>query len=218
VAKKDYYSILGVTKEANEAEIKKAYRRLAVKYHPDKNPNNKKAEEEFKKITEAYYTLGDAARRKEYDNLCRSGAYTGNFSSAQGFDFSDFLRNFSGGGESSSDSMYGDIFQDIFSGIGHSGGNRRTYYYSADGQALNQRQHSAPQEIESDIKATLPIPAKLASGGGEAKFTLSSGKNITLKIPRGIKNGQKMRLREQGEICPHCNHKGDLIITIKINK
>jgi len=216
VAKEDYYSVLGVAKEANEAEIKKVYRRLAVKYHPDKNPNNKKAEEEFKKITEAYYTLGDAARRKEYDNLCRAGAYTGNFSSSQGFDFSDFLRNFSDGGESSSDSMYGDIFQDIFSGRSHPGGASRAYYYSADGRVLNQRRGGSPQEIESDIKATLPIPAKLASGGGEAKFTLSSGKNITLKIPRGIKNGQKMRLAGQGEICPHCNHKGDLIVTIKI--
>ena len=215
MAKEDYYSVLGVKKDASSAEIKKAYRRLAVKYHPDKNPNDKKAEETFKKISEAYYSLGDARRRKEYDNMRRAGAYTGNFSSAQGFDFSDFIKNFSGGGGFSSDSEYGDIFQGIFSSGGRRGA-QRTYYYSSDGEMLNQRGNSVSQEVDSNIKANLPIPAKLASAGGEAKFTLSNGKNITLKIPRGIKNGQKMRLREQGGKCPHCRHKGDLIITIKI--
>lgn len=215
MAKEDYYSVLGVKKDSSAAEIKKAYRRLAVKYHPDKNANDKKAEEKFKKISEAYYSLGDETRRKEYDNMRRAGAYTGNFSSAQGFDFSDFIKNFSGGGGFSSNSEYGDIFQDIFSAGGRRG-TRRTYYYSSDGHALNQRGYSAPQEVESDINAVLPIPAKLASQGGEAKFTLSSGKNITLKIPRGIKNGQKMRLAGQGGKCPHCRHKGDLIITVKI--
>ncbi|MBL7073052.1 MAG: DnaJ domain-containing protein [Candidatus Omnitrophica bacterium] len=215
MAKEDYYSVLGVKKEASAAEIKKAYRRLAVKYHPDKNANDKKAEEKFKKISEAYYSLGDEARRKEYDNMCRAGAYTGNFSSAQGFDFSDFIKNFSGGGGFSSGSEYGDIFQDIFSARGARGA-QRTYYYSSDGEMLNQRGYRTSQEVDSDIKATLPIPAKLASAGGEAKFTLSNGKNITLKIPIGIKNGQKMRLRAQGGKCPHCKHKGDLIITIKI--
>ena len=215
MAKEDYYSVLGVKKNASSSEIKKAYRRLAVKYHPDKNPNDKKAEDKFKKISEAYYSIGDAGRRKEYDNLCSAGAYTGNFSSAQGFDFSDFIKNFSGGGGFSSNSEYGGIFQDIFS-AGPRSGARRSYYYSSDGQALNQRGYRAPQEVESDINAVLPIPVKLASAGGEAKFTLSSGKNITLKIPRGIKNGQKMRLAGQGEKCPHCKHKGDLIVTIKI--
>jgi len=214
LAKEDYYSVLGVKKDASAVEIKKAYRRLAVKYHPDKNPNDKKAEETFKKISEAYYSLGDEARRKEYDNLCRAGAYTGNFSSAQGFDFSDFIKNFSGGGFSSN-SEYGDIFQGIFSS-GARRGASRTYYYSSDGHAVNQRGYRAPQEVESDINAVLPIPVKLASAGGEAKFTLSSGKNITLKIPQGIKNGQKMRLAGQGGKCPHCKHKGDLIITVKI--
>ena len=71
MSEKDYYSILGVKEDASEAEIKSAYRKLALKYHPDKNPGDKKAEETFKKISEAYYTLGDPKRRKEYDNLRR---------------------------------------------------------------------------------------------------------------------------------------------------
>ena len=102
----DYYSVLGVSEDASDTEIKKAYRKLALKYHPDKNPGDKKAEEKFKKISEAYYALGDAKRRKEYDNLRRMGAYTGDFSSAQGFDFSEFAKHFSGGGRGFSSSQY----------------------------------------------------------------------------------------------------------------
>ncbi|MFH1395597.1 MAG: DnaJ domain-containing protein [Candidatus Omnitrophota bacterium] len=214
MAKEDYYSLLGVSKDASDAAIKKAYRKLAVKYHPDKNPGDKKAEEKFKKMSEAYYTLGNAKRRKEYDLLQSQGAYTGNFSSQQGFDASDFFRNFSGeGGGFSSNSMFGDVFQDLFSRAGR--GKSRTYYYSSDGQPVDDWSQVSQKE-NTDINATLPIPEKLSTCGGEAKFKLSNGRNITLKIPKNTKNGQKMRLRDQGEVCSHCGHKGDLIVTIKI--
>ena len=113
MAGKDYYDILGVKEDASEAEIKKAYRKLALKYHPDKNPGDKKAEEKFKEISEAYYALGDKERRAKYDNLRKMGGFTGDFSSAQGFDFSEFLKQFSGGGGSfSSGSIFDDIFGD----------------------------------------------------------------------------------------------------------
>ena len=71
-------------------------------------------------------------------------------------------------------------------------------------------------EVDTDVNAVLPIPKNLAEKGGEARFNLSSGKNITLKVPKGTKNGQKLRLRGQGENCPCCKHKGDLMVTIKI--
>ena len=96
--------LLGLGNTASLKDIKKAYRKLALKYHPDKNPGDKKAEESFKRISEAYYTLGDEKRRREYDELRRLGAYTGDFSSAQGFDFSDFSKHFSGGGRGFSSS------------------------------------------------------------------------------------------------------------------
>ena len=213
----DYYSILGVKENASEAEIKKAYRKLALKYHPDKNPENKKAEETFKKISEAYYALGDQKRRKEYDNLRRMGAYTGDFSSAQGFDFSEFLKGFSGDGRGfSSNSMFGDVFEGLFSGAGRTGKRGGyTYYYSAAGRPESGRKE-AHAGVDTDTKAVLPIPGDLAKKGGEAKFKLATGKNITLKIPAGIKSGQKMRLAGQGEKCPYCRHKGDLIVTIRI--
>ncbi|MEA3489777.1 MAG: DnaJ domain-containing protein [Candidatus Omnitrophota bacterium] len=219
---KDYYSVLGVKEDASEGEIKKAYRKLALKYHPDKNQGDKKAEEMFKKITEAYYTLGDPKKRKEYDNLRRMGAYTGDFSSAQGFDFSEFLKQFSGGEGFSSGSMFGDIFGDVFSGSGVRGRKGGyTYYYSAGGRPGGGGQtgyRDTGSEVDTDVKAVLPIPKGLAEKGGEARFELSKGKGITLKIPVGTRSGQKMRLRGQGEKCPCCRHKGDLIVTIKIKQ
>ena len=218
MADKDYYGILGVREDASPDEIKKAYRKLALKYHPDKNQGDKKSEEMFKKLSEAYYTLGDEKKRSEYDNLRRAGAFTGNFSSSQGFDFSDFSRHFSGGEGFSSESVFGDIFGDIFSGAGSRGGNRGyKYYYSTGGQPKREGYHGSG-EMSTDMTATLPIPRALADKGGEAKFGLSSGKNIKLRIPAGTKDGQKMRLKGEGDGCPTCGHKGDLILTIKIKK
>ncbi len=218
MTKADYYSIIGVSEDASDGEIKKAYRKLALKYHPDKNPGDKKAEEEFKKISEAYYALGDPKRRKEYDNLRKMGAYTGNFSSNQGFDASEFFSGLRGGGGFSSSSPLGDIFGDIFSRAGASGRGGQTVYYTTSGGGSPRGYAAAPEEIDTNIKATLPVPEKLAKKGGEAKFRLSSGKNITLTVPKGIKNGQKLRLRDQGQKCPCCKHKGDLIVRIKITK
>jgi DnaJ-class molecular chaperone len=219
MAREDYYSILNVKEDATQAEIKKAYRKLALQYHPDKNPGDKKAEEKFKKISEAYYALGDEKRRKEYDNLKRMGANTGNFSSSQGFDASEFFSNFrSGGGGFSSESIFGDIFEGLFSGAsGRRGGYTR--FYTTGGRATGTQGfygNEHQQQMETDIRAVLPIPLNLAKKGGEAKFTLSSGKSITLKVPPDTKDGQKMRLRGQGNKCPCCAHKGDLIVTIKI--
>lgn len=213
----DYYSVLGVTEDASESQIKKAYRSLALKYHPDKNPDNKKAEERFKKISEAYYALGDPKRRKDYDNLRRMGAYTGDFSSAQGFDFSEFSGHFSGGRGFSSSSVFGDIFGDLFSsGIGGGPSKGGYTYYNTPGTRPESMQEGVYGNVDTDTKAILPIPKRLAEKGGEAKFKLSSGKNVTLTVPAGIKSGQKMRLKGQGSKCPCCNHKGDLIVTIKI--
>ncbi|MDD4956244.1 MAG: DnaJ domain-containing protein [Candidatus Omnitrophica bacterium] len=217
MSSEDYYKVLGVDEKASDAEIKKVYRKLALKYHPDKNPGDKQAEERFKSISEAYYALGDPKRRKEYDQLRKMGAYTGNFSSSQGFDFSEFSRHFSQGGGFSSDSIFSDIFGDIFSsGSRRRGGQTRTFFYSGGGAANARGFSGGREEFDSDVMADLPIPSDLAKKGGEAKFKMSSGKNITLSIPPGTKAGQKMRLRGQGKECPCCRHKGDLIVRIAI--
>ncbi len=214
---KDYYQILGVNEDASSDEIKKAYRKLAVKYHPDKNPGNKKAEDFFKKVSEAYYSLGDEKRRKEYDDLRRMGAYTGNYSSSQGFDPSDFASHFSGGGRGfSAGSVFSEIFGDLFSGsVGGAGRNGTSYYFTSSGGGHDTGGYG---KVDTDIRAVLPVPRALAENGGEANFTMSNGRNIKLKIPRETKNGRKMRLKGQGEKCPCCDHRGDLILTIKIKQ
>jgi len=203
----DYYGILGVDENASSGEIKKAYRKLAVKYHPDKNPGDKKAEDKFKKISEAYYALGDEKRRGEYDSLKNMGGFTGNYSSSHGFDFSDFINQFSSGNSFSGDS----VFSDIFSGGSSSRGNSR-YYTNYSTSPKRSR------KVNTDTRVDITVPVDLAKKGGQASLKLSGGKNIKLKIPASTKENSKLRLKGQGEKCPCCDHNGDMILTIKFKK
>ena len=132
-SKKDYYEILGVKESASADELKKVYRTLAKKYHPDANPNNKSAEEKFKEISEAYYVLSDVKKRQEYDQYKKYGPSQGQshghgrtsqgFQGAQGFDFEEILRSFrsaQGGGGGTyrmrSSGGGGNIFEGLFGG------------------------------------------------------------------------------------------------------
>lgn len=216
-APKDYYKILGVSESASENDIKKVYRALAKKYHPDANPGNKAAEEKFKEISEAYYVLSDAGKRRDYDNFKKSGfsqsgasygggGYSQGFQGAQGFDFEEILRMFRGGQQGTASrggrrvhfggSMGG--FEDIFGGGG-------------------QVEEEGVPKISSDEGATLRISRTRAQKGGEVSFTSREGKKITVRIPPGISSGKKLRLARQGRLCPTCEHPGDLILTIKID-
>ena len=220
-APKDYYKSLGVSDTASADEIKKVYRTLAKKYHPDANPNNKAAEEKFKEISEAYYVLNDPKKRADYDAFKRSGfrgagqSQGGGFAGAQGFDFEELLKAFrggSGGARGFSFSSAGgrggrvqgfeDILSEMFSGAG-------------TGRAAQDYEDS-PQAIEVDTTATLRISKARAQKGGEVSFTTNEGKKITVKIPTGITTGKKLRLARQGHDCPTCHHPGDLILLIKV--
>jgi DnaJ-class molecular chaperone len=195
---------------------------LAKKYHPDANPNNKAAEEKFKEVSEAYYVLSDAKKRKDYDAYKSSGFSGGygpggggsqGFQGAQGFDFNEILRAFrgaQGGGRvhmRSSGNMRGfeDILGDLFGGGG----------YTASGGYSGEPQ-SYESEASSDVAATLKISKNRAAKGGEVSFSTRGGKKITVKIPPGITSGKKLRLSRQGNDCPTCHHPGDLILTIKV--
>lgn len=210
---KDYYRILGVSKNASADEIKKSYRNMAMKYHPDRNQDKgDSAGEHFKEISEAYYVLGDEKRRSEYDTYRRYGA-RGEFKGAEGFDFEEILRHFAGftrpGGRKGSFSNAG--FQnmfDIFEDMGDNGLHAE-YVYTGAGPESDYRQFRE----DTDIEATLNIPANLAKNGGEALFNYN-GRKITLKIRPSTRNGQRLRIRGQGKECPCCGHRGDLIVKI----
>ncbi len=214
---KDYYKILGVSQQASVEEIKKAYRKLALKHHPDRNPADRRsAEEKFKEISEAYYVLGDEKKRREYDAV-RSGrrAYSGNFAQGQGFDFDEFVRQFSGGRRGtrrsqqySNFSDFSDIFSDLFSSA--QAGTADQYQ-----SGYKQQARSVPQ-VDADQRATLTITPRQAAGEGPLTFKNSEGKRITVKLPPNVKSGQKLRLTRQGNICPCCSHRGDLILTIQV--
>lgn len=211
MAKRDYYEILGVGERASVDEIKKAYRNLAKKFHPDANPNNKAAEEKFKEVSEAYYVLSDAKKRGEYDQY-KKGGFSGGasygpqgFQGAQGFNIDEILRAFRGGARS---------------GAGRQGAYRSsggwTNLEDLFGGGGSDDADYGPAEISSDVTATLKISKNRAQKGGDVSFSTSDGKKLTVKIPPGFSSGKKLRLSRQGHNCPTCHHPGDLILTVKI--
>ena len=149
MAKKDYYELLGVGRDATEEEIKKAYRKLAVKYHPDKNPGNKGAEEKFKEVTEAYEVLRDQEKRAKYDRFGHVESFAGQGSGAYGhysFDLNDalnaFMRDFGGFG-----------FEDLFGGSSSARGRAQ----SSRGQDLQVRLKLGLEEVAKGVEKTLKI-------------------------------------------------------------
>jgi DnaJ-class molecular chaperone len=216
---KDYYKVLGVSENASVDEIKKAYRVLAKKHHPDANPNNKSAEEKFKEISEAYYVLSDEKKRREFDSFKKSG-FSQNFGGSsgrgfqgtQGFDYEELMRAFrqgQGGGRGGARTFHfrsGGGGMNIFEGLFGGG---------ADDEYEDVPQQGVPK-ISSDAGATLRIPKSKAQKGGQMSFT-KEGKTITVNIPAGITSGKKLRLARQGNVCPCCDHPGDLILTIKVD-
>ena len=211
---KDYYKILGVEKSATKVEISKAFRKLALKYHPDKNPNDKAAEEKFKEITEAHEVLSDPEKRKKYDAL---GANWNRYQTSGG-GFEDFFSQFggrrSGGGttfEYSGDfgdlfggtSGFSDFFETLF---GHRGGRGSDFFRGQRGAERGQ-----------DFEATLYTSLEEAYNG-TTKEVLINGKKIRIKINPGTHDGDKLRLKEQGGASRTGHGSGDLYLTIKITK
>ncbi|UUO04802.1 J domain-containing protein [Blastopirellula sp. J2-11] len=204
----DLYKTLGVPRSSTAEEIQKAYRKLAQKYHPDLNPDDKKAHERFKEIQNAYDVLGDTEKRTKYDQFGhgfeqmgggpQGGAWRrpgGAGGAGEEFDFSDI---FGGGGEASGG--FSDIFRQ-FTG----GGGRRA--------------RSAPIR-GSDLHHEVTVPFHTAVEGGEVLLSVRRGNSvetISAQIPAGIEDGKKIRLRGQGEPGPGGGPAGDILINVHID-
>lgn len=207
---KDYYSVLGVDKSATQAEIKKAYRNLAKKYHPDANPGNKAAEEKFKDINEAYEVLGDAEKRKKFDSFNDAS----NFQNGYNFDPSDY--NFGNGGnfkyeyKTGSSNDYSDFFNMFFGGSDDFGFGDSFFKRSG-------RSSYAHPDKGGDIEASINITPEEGFNGEERKIRINIDgmyKNLTLKIPKGILPGEKVRLRGQGRNGINGGERGDLYLIV----
>lgn len=209
--KKDYYETLGVAKQATEEEIKKAYRKLALKYHPDRNPGDKAAEEKFKEISEAYAVLSDSKKRSQYDTLGMGGFQQSHSEEDifRGFNMGDLFKDLGFGG--------GDIFSTIFGKQGGSSGKRR--YQSQNYGDYITREQEPSRNL--DLHYELEIPFMDAIRGSEKRisFTTQRGsEEINVKIPRGIATGKKLRLQGKGAEDPYTGKKGDLYVTIKVGE
>jgi len=212
---KDYYKILGVDKTATKEEISKAFRKLAVKYHPDKNPNNKAAEEKFKEITEAHEVLADSEKRKKYDAL---GANWNQYQSTGG-GFEDFFSQF-GGTRRGSGTTYefsGD-FGDLFGGM--EGGFSDFFESFFGGRGRQTKSGFGSQGFQSkptgvDVEADLHITLEEAFSGSERQISID-GKKLKIKINPGTTDGQKLRLGELGRSSVQGGTKGDLYLNIHI--
>jgi curved DNA-binding protein len=202
----DYYNVLGVKKNASDEEIKKAYRKLAMKYHPDHAKGDKASEEKFKKISEAYAVLSDKEKRKEYDTYGSEG-FRQRFSQEdifRGFDFSDIFREFGFGGGKT------------FSGQG--GGMRFTF--GGGGAPFGARPGRQAKAMKgSDVVYELPLTLREVLNGVEKTVAIQNQgrtERISVKIPKGMTSGKKLRLTGKGNASPYGGPPGDLYIQAKV--
>ena len=244
--KRDYYEVLGVDKNADDATLKKAYRKLAKKYHPDVNPGDKEAEAKFKEATEAYSVLSDADKRRQYDQFGHAAFENGGGGGAGGFGGFDF------NGADMGD-IFGDIFGDLFGGGGRT---RRANNGPMKGSNLRARVNITFEEAvfgcEKELEIVLKDECTTCHGTGAIVYTqqsmfgmvrnvqtcpdcngtgkvikdkcsacrgtgyTSSRKKIQVSVPAGIDNGQCIRIREKGEPGTNGGPRGDLLVEVNV--
>ena len=251
--KKDYYEVLGLSRDASEEEIKKSYRKLAMKYHPDRNPDNPKAEEQFKEAKEAYETLSDDQKRAAYDQYGHAAFEHGGGAGA-GF-----------GGAGFGDA-FGDIFGDIFGGRGQGGGQRNNVYRGADLRynmeiSLEDAAKGTETKIRIPVQSacetckgsgarpgTQPVTCTTCAGHGQVRMQqgffsvqqtcpkchgngkmvkdpcptcsgagrVKQNKTLSVKIPAGVDEGDRIRLTGEGEAGVNGGPTGDLYVVIHL--
>ena len=264
MSKRDYYETLGVEKGANEADIKKAFRRLAMKYHPDRNPDDKEAEAKFKEAKEAYEVLSDEKKRQAYDQFGHAGVGGGPGGGPGGAGFGGF-----GGFEDLGD-VFGDMFGDIFGGRrrggGGAGAGHRQAQRGADlGYEMVLTLEEAVRGVEKEIEVSTWVTCDTCKGSGAKEGTkpktcdtchgagavqmqhgfiavqqtcptchgsgeviddpckachgqgrVQRKKKLSVKIPAGVDNGDRIRLSNEGDAGPNGGPPGDLYVQVRV--
>ncbi len=195
---KDFYAVLGVSKDVSEADLKKTYRKLARQYHPDSNPGDAKAEAKFKEISEAHSVLSDPEMRREYDQIRAMGSGA----------------RFTAGGQGSGG------FEDVFSMFGNRGTYQGTSFEDLLGGMFggsNQGFRTGPT-AGRDVTASTTLDFVTAIKGETIKLQPAGGAPINVKIPAGVSDGQKIKLKGKGEPSHDGGAPGDLVLTVTVRK
>ena len=212
---KDFYKVLGVDKTASDAELKKTYRKLARQYHPDSNPGDAAAEARFKEISEAYSVLSDKDQRAEYDQVRAVGSgarFTAGGPGAQG-GFEDVFGGMFGGGGGQRVRFGqggGGGFEDILGGMFGGGGGF--------GQSTGGYRGFGGPSKGADVTASTTLDFATAIAGDTVKLSQGNGRPVNVRIPAGVADGQKIRLRGRGQPSPDGGEAGDLVVTVSVRK
>ena len=239
-AKRDYYEVLGVAKNADEKTIKKAYRKLAKKYHPDTNAGNPDAEKKFKEVTEAYSVLSDPEKKKMYDQFGHAAFDQSAGGSYQGSGFENGFQGFKSGPggyqeyhfTGNADDIFGDMFKDIFhgssskstDGFGGHGFHRSSFYDDGSGFSgfggFGGHGSAGFDQKGQDLNASVSVTFDEAAFGCDKRITLQdqNGKAQTLEvhIPAGIDSGKSIRLRGKGMPGTGKGGAGDLLLKVTV--
>ena len=212
LSQRDYYEVLGLSRSASADEIRKAYKTLARKHHPDANADDPDAQRRFAEITEAHEVLGDSEKRKKYDkfghNWSRVVETPGGGSPFQGFGGSDF----GGGGHGSGSHSVEDLLGGMFGGGSPFGKQAR---------GAHTRGKTPPPRPRKggDIRTKIQVPFQIAVDGGEHEIVITAGsrtERLRFQIPPGIESGKTIRLKGQGRTGPPGTPPGDVLVTVEI--
>jgi molecular chaperone DnaJ len=210
---KDFYKVLGVPKDVSEADLKKAYRKLARKYHPDANPGDAAAEGRFKEISEAHSVLSDPEQRAEYDQVRAMGSGA-RFSAPSGAGgtggFEDVFGSMFGGARGGRTSYSQNGFEDILGGMFGGGGGF--------GQSSGGFRGFGGPTAGRDVTASTTIDFVTATKGDTVHLQTSDGRPINVRVPAGVTDGQKIRVPGKGQASPDGGAAGDLILTVAVRK
>ena len=212
---KDYYEVLGIGKDATDKDIKRAYRKLARKHHPDLNQDDPKAEEQFKAVNEAHEVLSDPEKRKKYDQYGQywqqaeqSGAAGASGFNNTGYNTVEF-------------EQYGDFssfIDELLGRTGRSGRSRYTYTTSSDdfGGFGSNPFSGFEQDIPQDLEAVIELTFSEAFNGTQKRLAIGEEDTVTVRIPPGAKSGSRIRLKGKGRESPFNQRRGDLYLTVEL--